>query len=216
LVPHLPLLVRDRVEMPRDYYEILGVERTAANGDISAAYRRLAVKYHPDKNPGDAAAIERFKEAAEAFEVLSDPEKRSRYDRFGHAGLNGQFGAHHFTDVEDIFSAFGDLFSDLFGGRGRHQASKGRDVRCDVTLTLKEAAQGATKTIEFQRNDRCEKCGGSGAAKGSRREVCGYCRGQGRVIQSAGIVRIQTTCPACHGAGSTIKHPCPDSAGRRR
>jgi molecular chaperone DnaJ len=193
----------------RDYYEILGIDRTASNGDVSAAYRKLAVKYHPDKNPGDEDAINRFKEAAEAFEVLSDPEKRSRYDRYGHAGLNGQFGAHHFNDVEDIFSAFGDLFGDLFGGRGaRNRPHKGRDVRCDVTLTLKEAAQGVTKTVEFQRHERCDDCKGTGAAAGSRREVCGYCRGQGRVIQSAGIVRIQTTCPACHGEGSVIKHPC--------
>jgi molecular chaperone DnaJ len=198
----------------RDYYEILGVERTAANGEIASAYRKLAVKYHPDKNPGDQEAIERFKEAAEAFEVLNDAEKRARYDRYGHAGLNGQFGAHHFTDVEDIFSAFGDFFGDLFGGRGgRNRVRKGRDVRCDVTLTLKEAAQGVKKSVEFQRHDTCDKCRGSGAAAGSRREVCGYCRGQGRVIQTSGIVRIQTTCPNCHGEGSVIKQPCPDCRG---
>src|SRR3954471_8160007 len=140
--------------MPRDYYEILGVERSASNGEISTAYRKLAVKYHPDRNPGDKDAIDRFKEAAEAFEVLNDADKRARYDRFGHAGLNGQYGAHHFTDVEDIFSAFGDLFGDLFGGRQRNRPHKGRDVRCDVTLTLKEAAGGVTKVVEFQRHDR--------------------------------------------------------------
>src|ERR1044072_2877639 len=132
--------------MQRDYYELLGVNRSATNGEISGAYRKLAVKYHPDKNPGDQEAIDRFKEAAEAFEVLNDAEKRARYDRYGHAGLNGQFGAHHFTDVEDIFSAFGDLFGDLFGGRTRNPRRKGRDVRCDVTLTLKEAANGVTQT----------------------------------------------------------------------
>jgi len=192
----------------RDYYEILGVERTASNGEIAGAYRKLAVKFHPDKNPGDQEAIERFKEAAEAFEVLNDPDKRGRYDRFGHAGLNGAGGVHHFTDVEDIFSAFGDIFGDLFGNRARNRPRKGRDVRCDVTLTLKEASQGTTKSVEFHRHDHCDKCKGTGAAPGSRREVCGYCRGQGRVIQSAGIVRIQTTCPSCHGEGSVIKHPC--------
>src|SRR5947208_16022057 len=134
--PILPLY--EHMPTPRDYYEILGIERSAANGEIATAYRKLAVKYHPDKNPGDQEAIERFKEAAEAFEVLNDADKRGRYDRYGHAGLNGQFGAHHFTDVEDIFSAFGDLFGDLFGNRGgRNQRRKGRDVRCDVTLTLK-------------------------------------------------------------------------------
>lgn len=193
----------------RDYYEVLGVARSASGGEIASAYRKLAVKYHPDRNPNDAEAIDRFKEAAEAFEVLNDADKRARYDRFGHGGLNGAQGPHHFTDVEDIFSAFGDIFGDLFGGgRQRSRVQKGRDVRCDVTLTLKEAAGGVTKTVEFQRHDRCVKCSGSGAAEGSRREVCGYCRGQGRVIQAAGIVRIQTTCPACHGEGSTIKHPC--------
>jgi molecular chaperone DnaJ len=197
----------------RDYYEVLGVSRSATNGDISVAYRKLAIKYHPDKNPGDQDAIESFKEAAEAFEVLNDPDKRARYDRYGHAGLNGAGGAHHFHDVEDIFSAFGDIFGDLFGGRGRSRQHKGRDVRCDVTLTLKEAASGVTKKVEFQRHERCAKCEGSGAAKGSRREVCNYCRGQGRVIQSAGIVRIQTTCPACHGEGSTVKQPCPSCRG---
>jgi molecular chaperone DnaJ len=203
--------------MPRDYYEILGVEKTASNGDISTAYRRLAIKYHPDRNPGDEEAIARFKEAAEAFEVLNDADKRSRYDRFGHAGLNNGRGAHHFDDVEDIFSAFGDLFGDLFGGGGRgggrNRVQKGRDVRCDVTLTLKEAANGVTKTVEFQRHDHCGKCKGTGAAEGSRREVCSYCRGQGRVIQSAGIVRIQTTCPQCHGQGSQIKNPCNSCRG---
>jgi molecular chaperone DnaJ len=195
----------------RDYYEVLGVERTASGGDIATAYRKLAIKYHPDKNPGDEEAIERFKEAAEAFEVLNDPDKRARYDRYGHAGVNGR-GAHHFHDVEDIFSAFGDIFGDLFGG-GRNRVHKGRDVRCDVTLTLHEAATGITKTVEFQRHEHCEKCKGSGAAPGSKREICGYCRGQGRVIQSAGIVRMQTTCPACRGEGSVIKNPCPTCRG---
>ncbi len=195
----------------RDYYEVLGVARTASDGEIATAYRRLAIKYHPDKNPGDQEAIERFKEAAEAFEVLNDPDKRSRYDRFGHAGVNGNRG-HQFHDVEDIFSAFGDIFGDLFGG-GRNRPRKGRDVRCDVTLTLHEAAQGVTKTVEFQRHEVCDSCQGSGAAKGSRREVCSYCRGQGRVIQAAGIVRMQTTCPKCHGEGSTVKNPCTDCRG---
>jgi molecular chaperone DnaJ len=198
----------------RDYYEVLGVERTASGGEVATAYRKLAVKYHPDKNPGDDEAIERFKEAAEAFEVLSDAEKRSRYDRYGHAGLNGGASAHHFSDVEDIFSAFGDIFGDLFGGGGRRsRARKGRDVRCDVTLTLHEAANGVSKSVEFQRHELCTSCKGSGAAAGSRREVCGYCRGQGRVIQQAGIVRMQTTCPSCHGEGSTIKNPCRDCRG---
>ncbi len=199
--------------MPRDYYEILGVERTASNGDIATAYRKLAIMYHPDKNQGDEEAIGRFKEAAEAFEVLNDQQKRSRYDQFGHAGVNGnRGGGGHFHDVEDIFSAFGDIFGDLFGG-GRNRVQKGRDVRCDVTLTLHEAAGGVTKSVQFQRHERCEDCAGSGAARDSKRETCGYCGGAGGVIQSAGIVRMQTTCPACHGAGATISKPCSTCRG---
>jgi molecular chaperone DnaJ len=199
----------------RDYYEVLGVSRSASEGEIASAYRKLAIKYHPDKNPGDQEAVERFKEAAEAFEVLSDSQKRATYDRYGHAGLNGRgFAPHHFTDVEDIFSAFGDIFGDLFGARPSNRPRRGNDVRCDVTLTLHEAAHGATKKVEFQRYERCETCGGTGAAPGSRREVCSYCRGQGRVLQSAGIVRIQTTCPVCHGEGSVIQRPCKDCRGR--
>ena len=139
----------------RDYYEILGVSREASGDEISVAYRKLAIKYHPDKNPGDDEAVARFKECAEAYEVLGDDEKRSRYNRFGHAGVNGQGHAGSgFGDVEDIFSAFGDVFGDLFGG-GRGRVRAGRDVRCDVTLTLHEAAEGATKTVSFQRHEDC-------------------------------------------------------------
>jgi len=194
---------------PRDYYKVLGVDRAASQSEIATAYRSLAVKYHPDKNPGDEEAINQFKEASEAFEVLHDAEQRARYDRYGHAGMNGQSGFTHFTDVEDIFSAFGDIFGDLFGGRGRRRrVRKGRDVRCDVTLTLQEAAQGIRKTVEFQRHEPCDKCHGSGAAAGSKRETCSYCKGHGQVVQQAGIVRVQTTCPACHGEGSSVTSPC--------
>lgn len=194
----------------RDYYEVLGVEKSASKDEIATAYRKLAITHHPDKNPGDEGAVAMFKQAAEAFEVLGDEEKRARYDRFGHAGVNGQGHAGGgFGDVEDIFSAFGDMFGDMFGGgRGRSRVRAGRDVRCDVTLTLHEAAEGATKTVEFQRHESCDDCDGSGAAPGSARETCGYCGGHGRVVQAAGIIRMQTTCPACHGAGSTISKPC--------
>ncbi|MCG8448687.1 MAG: molecular chaperone DnaJ [Pirellulales bacterium] len=194
----------------RDYYEVLEVERTASQTEIATSYRKLAIQYHPDKNPGDDEAIARFKEASEAFEVLNDPEKRARYDRHGHAGVNGQSGAG-FADVEDIFSAFSDIFGDLFGGGGRgrrRRARKGRDVRCDVSLTLQEAARGVRKTVEFQRHEPCLKCKGSGAAEGSQRETCSYCGGHGQVVQQAGIVRVQTTCPACQGEGSSVKTPC--------
>jgi molecular chaperone DnaJ len=131
----------------RDYYEVLSVTRESSSGDISTAYRMLAVKYHPDKNPGDQEALDLFKEASEAFEILHDSEKRARYDRFGHAGVNGNSGAGHFNDVEDIFSAFGDIFGDLFGGRGRRRVRKGRDVQCEVSLTLEQSARGVEKTV---------------------------------------------------------------------
>jgi molecular chaperone DnaJ len=199
----------------RDYYEVLGVERSASTTEIASAYRKLAVKYHPDKNPGDEEALSRFKEASEAFEILNDAERRSRYDRFGHAGVNGGgAGGGHFHDVEDIFSAFGDIFGDLFGGRGRtRRVQRGRDVRCGVRLTLREAADGVRKTVKFQRATACETCHGTGAAPGSRPETCSYCGGRGQVVQQAGIVRMQTTCPACRGAGSTVSSPCRDCRG---
>ena len=198
----------------RDYYEVLGVARAASGDEISVAYRRLAIQYHPDKNPGDEEAIGKFKEAAEAFEVLSDAKKRELYDRFGHAGVDGRAGGSaHFSDVEDIFSAFGDMFGDLFGGRSRRGPRKGRDVRCDVTLSLHEAADGVTKRVKFERHEPCKTCHGDGAAPGSKRETCRYCGGHGQVIQQAGIVRVQTTCPSCNGDGAVIKQRCKDCDG---
>jgi molecular chaperone DnaJ len=202
----------------RDYYEILGVARAATPKEIADAYRRLALKYHPDANPGDEKATEKFKEAAEAYEVLGDADKRARYDQFGHAGVEG--GAPHFTEVEDIFEAFGDVFSgglfgDLFGGgrrRGR-RARRGADVRVDVTLDLEEAARGAKKTLDFARSSRCEQCSGSGSKPGSRPDTCRRCGGRGQVVQSAGILRVQTACPACQGAGSVITDPCDGCRG---
>jgi molecular chaperone DnaJ len=193
----------------RDYYEVLGVNRSCSDKEIADAYRKLAIKHHPDKNPGDEEAVALFKEAAEAFEVLSDPEKRTRYDRYGHAAFDGS--ARGFADINDIFAAFGDIFGDsafgdLFGGRQR--ASKGADVRADVTLTLLEAARGVTKTVEFARHETCSECGGSGARHGSSRTRCNYCGGRGQVVQSTGIFRMQTTCPSCHGAGTIVKDPC--------
>ena len=204
----------------RDYYEVLGVERKASKKEISDAYRKLAIKYHPDKNPGDEEAVARFKEAAEAFEVLGDEEKRSRYDRYGHAGVNGPGGGSQFNDVNDIFEAFGDLFGggifgDVFGGgrRGGRQVRKGADVGCEVTLDLVEAAQGVTKTVEFERHEACDKCHGSGAKPGTSPQTCNYCGGRGQVVQASGLFRVQTTCPACHGSGTLIKDPCADCRG---
>ncbi len=206
----------------RDYYEVLEIQRTASQGDIAVSYRKLAVKYHPDKNPNDDEAIECFKEASQAFEVLNDPDKRAQYDRYGHASVNGQQAGSQFSDVEDIFSAFGDVFGDLFGGRGqgrgqgRRRVRKGRDVRCDVSLTLKEAAEGVCKTVKFQRHEPCGTCEGTGAAKDSKRKTCSYCGGHGQVVQQAGIVRVQTTCPSCHGEGSSVSTPCRACRGSGR
>jgi molecular chaperone DnaJ len=199
----------------RDYYEVLGVKRQASQQQIAAAYRKLAVKYHPDSNPGDAEAVEKFKEAAEAYEILSEPDKRSRYDQFGHAATD-QF-AHQFHDVEDIMEAFGDIFSEMFGGgrrSGGRRVRRGADIRVDVTLDLEEAARGVTKSVEFLRNKACGTCKGSGSKPGSQRAVCRRCNGHGQVVQSAGILRVQTTCPSCHGAGSIITDPCGDCRGR--
>ena len=205
----------------RDYYEILGVGRSASDDEIADAYRKLALKYHPDRNPGDEDAVDKFKEAAEAFEVLSNSDKRARYDRYGHAGLEGPGGgAPHFRDISDIFEAFGDifgggLFGDLFGGtgRGRRRVRRGADIRCQIVLDLAEAARGASKTVQFSRHEVCTDCGGSGARPGTQPEPCQYCGGRGRVIQSTGIFSLQTTCPSCRGEGAVIRHPCPHCGG---
>jgi molecular chaperone DnaJ len=204
----------------RCYYEVLGVERTATSAQITAAYRKLAIRFHPDKNPGNDEAAAKFKEAARAFEVLSDEQMRGRYDRYGHAGVQGG-GRHEFNDISDIFEAFGDLFGggmfgEAFGGGGRrrgNRARQGRDVACSVTLSLEEAARGTTRTVAFTRHEACATCDGSGAKKGTQPQACEYCGGQGQVIQSAGVFRLQTTCPACRGAGSVIREKCPACGG---
>jgi molecular chaperone DnaJ len=198
----------------RDYYEVLGVSRSASGDEISQVYRSLALKYHPDRNPGDEEAAGRFKEAAEAFDVLSHPEKRARYDRYGHAGVNGEGGAARFHDASDIFAAFGDIFGDIFGERGgRRRVRQGADIRCEATISLQEAARGVTKKIKFRRHRACGVCGGSGAKPGTHPETCGYCGGAGRVVQSTGFFSMQTTCPACKGQGTVIKDPCTECRG---
>lgn len=204
----------------RDYYEVLSVERTATGKQISEAYRKLALKYHPDRNPGDDEAVVKFKECAEAFEVLGDQDKRARYDRYGHAGVDQPGGGEHFHDINDIFAAFGDIFGDgafgdLFGrrGAGGGRASKGGNVRCDLTLDLIEAAKGAAKTIKFKRHELCGTCSGSGAKPGTRPETCQYCGGSGQVVQATGFFRVQRTCPACAGRGKVVKDSCTDCRG---
>ncbi len=201
----------------RDYYEVLGVQRSASKEQIAEAYRKLALKYHPDRNPGDEQAVAHFKEAAEAFEVLNHPDKKAKFDRFGFAGLQAG-DAPHFRDVGDVFEAFGDffgegLFGDLFGGRGR-RVRKGADIQCEVMLDLKEAATGVSKSIEFERHTPCETCGGSGAKPGTRPEKCSYCGGSGRVVQSSGFFSLQTPCPACRGSGRVVREHCPACRGQ--
>ncbi len=204
----------------RDYYEVLTIERTATKVEIDRAYRKLAIKFHPDSNRDDADAVVKFKEVSEAYEVLSDPEKRSRYDQYGHAGVNGQAGPQ-FTDFESFGDVFGDMLGDLFGGGrsggrrggGGKRARRGADLRCDLTLTLEEAARGCSKEVSFRRRKACTTCAGSGAAPGTEPVVCQTCGGRGQVIQQAGILRVQTNCPHCGGAGKKIMQPCTNCRG---
>ena len=196
----------------RDYYAILGVPREADKEEVKKAYRRLAIQFHPDKNPDDPAAEDKFKAVAEAYDVLSDPEKRQIYDRFGAAGLKGR--GYDFS-AEDIFSQFmsmfGGGFEDLFGGfspHGRRRTSKGRDQQVEVALTLEEAATGVEREVTLRRDEACETCSGSGAAAGSGPERCPACQGHGRIAHSQGLFTITTTCPQCRGAGRVIKERC--------
>jgi molecular chaperone DnaJ len=196
----------------RDYYEILEVQRTVGADEIKKAYRKLALKYHPDRNPGDKAAEEKFKEAAEAYEVLSDAEKRQLYDRFGHAGLQ-QAGFTGFRDFDDIFSSFGDIFEDFFGfgsrrGGGRHRPRRGADLRYDLTISFMDAVFGKEIEIEVPRHELCEDCHGTGSRDGAQASVCSTCGGRGQVTRSQGFFSISTTCPTCQGSGTVITDPC--------
>ncbi len=201
--------------MARDFYEILGVEKDADDRTLKKAYRKLAMQYHPDRNPDDAQAEEKFKEAAEAYEVLSDKEKRNVYDRFGHEGLN-HGGGGGFHSAEDVFSQFGDIFGDLFGfggGRRRSGPKPGADLRYDMSLTFEEAVFGTKKTIEIPRHNPCETCEGSGAAEGSTPVTCAGCGGRGQVQHAQGFFTLSSTCPQCKGQGKTISDPCKDCRG---
>jgi len=206
----------------RDYYEVLGVAKTADAKEIKKAYRKLALEFHPDRNPDDKAAEASFKEAAEAYEVLSNDEKKDLYDRFGHAGLN-RAGHQGFSGVDDIFSAFGDMFSDLFGfgggmGGGRRGQSgprRGGDVRYDLAITLEEALTGATKEIRLKRAEPCETCDGSGGKPGTKPVACRTCGGRGEVIQQQAFLQIRTSCPTCRGQGKRFEEACEGCRGRR-
>jgi len=206
----------------RDYYEILGVSKSVDAAELKKAYRRLAMKYHPDRNPDDAEAEAKFKEAKEAYDVISDTEKRAAYDQFGHAafeggmggaggGFGGGAGAGGFGDI------FGDMFGDIFGGGGRGQRQRrGADLRYNMDLSLEEAVRGTEMNITVPRMSTCKTCSGSGAKKGSTPKSCGTCHGQGQVRIQQGFFSVQQTCPQCHGKGSIISDPCDDCHGQGR
>jgi len=212
----------------RDYYEILGVARTAASEDLKRAYRKLAVQFHPDKNPGDKASEEKFKEASEAYEVLSDPKKRQAYDQFGHsAGQAGGFdfgqgfGGAGFGNLNDIF---GDIFSEVFGGArgqgggraGGARASRGSDLRYNMQISFEEAAFGCEKMITIPKEIVCKTCSGSGAKGGGQAETCNSCRGSGEIRFQQGFFTLSKTCPECNGSGKFIRNKCPDCRGTGR
>ncbi len=200
----------------RDYYEILGIDRSASESELKKAYRQKAVKFHPDKNPGDKQAEEKFKEAAEAYEVLRDPQKRQIYDQYGHQGLEGS-GFSGFSGFEDIFDSFGGIFEDLFGfgsgARSRNRQRRGADLRYDLVLSFNEAAFGKETEIEIEKMVHCPTCDGSGCEPGTTPETCSNCRGTGQISRNQGFFTIRTTCSACQGAGQVIAHRCPECRG---
>ena len=213
----------------RDYYEVLGVSKSATAEELKKAYRKKAIQYHPDKNPGDKESEEKFKEAAEAYEVLSDPNKKARYDQYGHAGMSGAAGGGGFgggfSDIEDIFSSFGDIFGGHFSGfggfggsrRGGRRVSRGSDLRVKVKLTLNEIAHGVEKKLKVKKYVKCSHCHGTGAENGSSYTTCHTCGGNGQVTRIAntilGQMQTSSTCPSCQGEGRTITNKCTHCAG---
>jgi molecular chaperone DnaJ len=207
----------------RDYYEVLGVSRTATDVEIKSAYRKLALKYHPDRNPGDHAAEEKFKESAEAYSVLADGDKRHLYDRYGHAGLGGAatggFDPTVFTGFEDILGGLGDIFGlgDVFGGgRRRGGVQRGTDLRYDLEISFDEAAKGTETSVQIPRLESCETCSGSGAAPGSKATTCPQCQGRGQLRYQQGFFTVARTCGQCRGTGSVIAKPCSTCKGAGR
>lgn len=210
-----------------DYYTLLGVSRDASGDEIKKAYRKLAVKYHPDKNPGDAEAEATFKKVSEAYDVLKDPDKRAAYDRYGHAAFQqagaGARGGGGFHDPFDLFREVfggggggGGIFEEFFGGGGGGNSRLGADLRYDLEISLEEAASGIEKEIKYKRAVICAECNGSGAAKGSSRVTCRTCGGTGQVVSSRGFFSVRQVCPTCHGSGTTIEKPCPACNGEGR
>jgi molecular chaperone DnaJ len=213
----------------RDYYEVLNVTRSASTDEIKKAYRKVAMQYHPDRNPGDKAAEEKFKEAAEAYEVLSDSDRKAQYDRFGHAGMRGNGGAGHYSNMEDIFSQFGDIFGEsgfesFFGGgrraSGRSRGTRGSNLRVKIRMNYEEIAKGVTKQIKVKKYVSCNVCNGSGAKDKNSVQTCSTCGGSGQVRKVSntflGQMQTVTTCPACNGEGTTITHKCGNCKGEGR
>src|ERR1051325_5183589 len=213
----------------RDYYEILGVGKDASEDEIKKAYRKLAIKFHPDKNPDDKHAEEKFKELGEAYEALSDPQKRAAYDQYGHAAFDARARAGRASGFHDPFEIFrevfggggggGSIFDELFGGGGRSDPTgpqRGADLRYDLEISFEEAALGCEKEVTVTKAETCEACRGSGAEAGSGHKTCGMCSGRGRVIMARGIFSIQQTCPKCEGAGRVIEKPCKSCHGAGR
>ena len=206
----------------RDYYEVLGVAKDADENAIKRAYRKLAMKYHPDRNPDDKAASENFREVTEAYEVLSDENKRARYNQYGHAGVDeqmqdfwGRGGAQDSHAFRDFGDMFGDVFGDMFGGGGR-RTTRGADLRYNLNLTLEEAAKGREVELKIPKHESCGTCNGSGARPGSNPVPCSTCGGHGQVQMQQGFFAVRRTCPTCHGAGTRIESPCVDCGGNGR
>ncbi len=210
----------------RDYYEVLGVAKDVDEKELKKSFRKLALQFHPDRNPGDAEAEGKFKEISEAYDVLSDSQKRATYDRFGHEGMRSAGFNPGFSGAEDIFSHFSDIFSDLFGGSGGFgggrrggggpQVRRGADLEYVLRLDFMDAIRGGEQEIEFPRHISCEPCKGSGARAGTSRTTCGTCRGSGQVVQQQLFIHIRTACPACQGQGQVVEEPCPGCDGRGR
>ncbi len=212
-------------QQKRDYYEVLGATRSATSDEIKKAYRKLAMQYHPDKNPDNKAAEDKFKEAAEAYEVLSDSEKKARYDQFGHAGMQGGGDHHGHQNMDDIFSNFGDIFENLFGGgqgqrrrkpTGAPAPQRGHDLAQQVSFTLKETFIGCKKELKIYHYVACETCKATGCKEGTKPTMCTQCQGQGSVLSRQGFMAFNQPCSPCHGQGFTIKSPCPECRGQSR
>ena len=206
----------------QDFYDVLGVNRDVDGNSLKSAYRKLAMKHHPDKNPGDAASEKKFKEISEAYDVLSNPEKKAAYDQYGHDAFNGQGQGGFSQDFSSGFGSFSDIFEDFFGdfssgrrsSRGRSSNNRGSDLRYDLSISLEEAYSGKKQNIQFSTSEKCNTCKGNGSKPGSSPERCTYCGGSGRVRSNQGFFTVQQTCPQCAGSGEEITNPCIDCNGQ--